>query len=225
MTNRTPGPMSEGPWVTPILHPAHILRGQWAVEECQEAYLTRLVERVRNGREPPAWDTSQPPREDTWLYPSLGQLQQWQDELASEGRDAVVHDLETAGDHIICDGLQGLTLGTWERGRVLCLRFRKHGGKHYWTTLADHKAAVEFLSGLLDDPALTNVFHNGVSFDLPLLVRHGFRVRGPILDTMVMASRAYAERPKGLQFLATRYLWAPVWKTLTDEADEVEGKA
>jgi hypothetical protein len=211
-------------WCTPLLHPAHITRGRFELEEAQENALHRLADVVRAGHEPPYWDTSQPP-DGAWLYPSLKMLDEWKAELFLAGHDAVVYDLETAGDYIICVGMAGLTLESGELGRVLCLRFRLQGGRHYWANFHDHTVAVQFLASLLDNPRLANVFHNGVSFDVPLLVQHGFRVRGPLWDTMVMSSRAYPEMPKGLQFLATRYLWASVWKTLVRPEEEEEGKS
>ena len=64
------------------------------------------------------------------------------------------------------------------------------------------------------------VFHNGISYDIPLLERYGFEVRGLLVDTMWLAHHCYSELPKGLQFLATQYCWAPVWKSLVDEKDE-----
>ena len=217
-------PVTNTLWCTPLLHPAHITRGRWNAEEAQQNALARLVEVVKAGGEPPQWDTSQPP-EGAWIYPSLSQLTDWRGEFTTAGHDAVVYDLETAGDHIICVGMMGLTLETGARGRGLCLRFRLREGRRYWPNPREHCLAVEFLSRFLDDPTVATVVHNGVSFDIPLLMEHGFRVRGPIVDTMVLSSRAYAEMPKGLQFLATRYLWAPCWKTMTDETDEPEGKA
>lgn len=210
-------------FVTPLVHPAAITRGRWNIEEAQEAYLRRLAPYIKEGREPPVWDVTQAPP-GACLYPDLGDLNRWS--LQLDGTfDAVVYDLETTGDFIICVGMVPLDLVEGTMGWPLCLRFRRQGGARYWPTPTQHLAAVEWLASHLDDPALGSVFHNGTSFDVPLLVKHGFRLRGPIVDTMVMSSRAYAEMPKGLQFLATRYLWAPVWKTLTDPDDEMEGKA
>lgn len=69
------------------------------------------------------------------------------------------------------------------------------------------------------------MFHNGVSHDVPILEELGFEVQGRLLDTMFLSHVAYPEAPKGLQHCATLHLWAPVWKSLTEETDEEEGKA
>ena len=45
-----------------------------------------------------------------------------------------------------------------------------------------------------------------------------------LVDTANLMHCAFSEIPKGLQFGATLYCWAPVWKRLTDETDDEEGK-
>jgi hypothetical protein len=68
------------------------------------------------------------------------------------------------------------------------------------------------------------VFHNGTTHDVPILEEVGFRVGGRLIDTMLLAHTANSEVPKSLQFTSTLHLWMPVWKTLTEESDEEEGK-
>lgn len=236
-------------WLTPLNHPASILRGAWNVEPAQVTFITRVADLLREGREPPAWDISQPPSalaakgggssgEDRepfalgWptrhlLYPSLSQLRQWYTELHEGTYNVLSIDIEAAGPHVIC---VGITPVRWDGvnfalGDHLCLRFRHRGGSRYWQRWDDHLEAVRLLDDLLGDPDLALLFHNGVTYDVPELLRLGFIIRGRLLDTMVMHHEAYKEMPKGLQFLAKLYLGFPLWKVLTSEDDEGEGKA
>jgi hypothetical protein len=114
---------------------------------------------------------------------------------------------------------------TGELGPAVCLRFRIRGGHSYWQSRADHDKAVALYSSVLSSPDHYFVGHNVVGYDVPVLESLGFVVGGPILDTMIMVNRAYSEFPKGLQWVSTLFLWAPVWKTLTDEEDDVDGKS
>lgn len=131
--------------------------------------------------------------------------------------DALSLDLENAGRHVICAGLQPLHLDGGTLGRLLCLRFRRRGGARYWNSFSEHRAAVGFLAGLMGRSDITLVFHNGISHDVPLLRGLGFEVSPPWIDTLWLAHHSYSEIPKGLQFLATLHLWAPVWKTLVQD--------
>ncbi|MCP4113833.1 MAG: hypothetical protein GY737_00230 [Desulfobacteraceae bacterium] len=213
--------MSKPVWVTPILHPTTISRGMWKKEPANERYIERVVNALQGKVEIPRWDISTSPP-NTILYPTLEDLTKWKADYDSAGFDAISHDLETAGEYIICDGITGLNLETGERGVSLVLRFRTRGGSQYWT-VGDLPFVVGWWASLFDDPLISSLFQNGATFDCPIIVKHGLPIKGPILDTMIMASRAYSEEPKGLQYLATKWCWAPVWKTLTD-LEEEEGK-
>jgi hypothetical protein len=159
------------------------------------------------------------------LRPSLSQLRQWSASLYADGYDALAIDIESAGDYLLCVGLTPMHFDTGGIGPTLCLPFRTQGGAQYWHTRSELVVAVELLGGWLADPSLTKVFHFGLLHDVPFLRRMGFDVEGRIVDTAAVSHTAYTELPKGLQFLATLYAGAPVWKRLVDEDDETEGKA
>jgi hypothetical protein len=195
--------------VVPLTHPAAIVRGQWDKEPAQEVYIKRTI-----ARDYPVIDVSVPPPRSK-LFPSLGDLEKFRSELT----DAVSIDLETCGDHIICAGLTALDMGTWTVGSSVCLRFRIKGGSLYWRW-PDHVKATEWLGGVLEDPTLTKLFWNGVTFDVPLLLKAGFDVEGRLVDGMTMMRTAYLEMSSSLQYTATFMLGMPVWKTLIDEEEE-----
>jgi len=210
--------------VNPIQHPGAIVRGVWSKEPCQETYLRRLWKMV-NGETPrPPINTNQPPRDST-LFPTISDLREFSQIQRKEDYDGVSVDIENAGRHIICVGLCLVDLRSGRIGPTVCVRFRRRGGKLYWRTRRELLQAVEWLYEILDDSNLSKIFHNGVVYDVPILKSLGFSVRGRLIDTMNLAHACYPELSKGLQFCATLYLWSPVWKTLTDEVDEGDGKA
>jgi len=211
--------MSSKFYVTPVMDPATIRKANWEREPAQQIYLNRLVERHKNGQPPVQWNTDKPPPGGI-LYPSLTQLAEWRRELDEGDFDAISHDLETAGQFVICDGITPFNLRTGHIGRPICLRFRGHGGHRWWPSFREHCEAVNFLGDLLADPGLAFVGHNIVGFDIPFLESLGFTVGGPIIDTMVLMNRAYPELPKGLQFTATLFCGAPAWKRMIKDTDD-----
>lgn len=207
--------------VMPIQHPSSIVRGQWAKEPCQETYLRRLWRAIQ-GREPwPETDITRPPP-NSILFPTLVDMENFTQEALDY--DCVSIDIENAGPHIICIGFTLVSLETGVLGTTLCVRFRRRGGRIYWTDRRELLAVVGWLFRLLADPRLSKVFHNGVVYDVPILESLGFTVEGRLLDTLNLQHTCYPEMGKGLQFTSTLYLWAPCWKLLVDETQEAEGK-
>jgi hypothetical protein len=142
----------------------------------------------------------------------------------AEEYDAVSIDIENAGPHIICVGFTLFHLESGVVGTTICVRFRRRGGRCYWTSRRELLAVVGWMYSFLSDPRLAKVFHNGVVYDVPILMGLGFEVQGRLIDTMNLQHTCYPEMSKGLQFTSTLYLWTPCWKRLTDETDEGEGK-
>jgi len=210
-------------YITPLIDPETIRKGQWEREPVQQIYLNRLVAQHKTGQPPRDWNTSRPPP-GALLYPTLNQLDEWWTEFKAEGYDAISHDLETAGQFIIMDGLTPLRLSDSQLGRPLCLRFRGYRGCRWWSKYSEHTRAVAWLGKVLMDPDVTFIGHNVVGFDIPILNAHGLPVQGPILDTMVLMSRAYPELQKGLGFCATMFVGAPAWKLMTKQQAGAEGE-
>lgn len=209
--------------INPILHPSGIIRGRWSLEPCQIKYLTRINKCIQERTPPPLVDINQPPPRSN-LFPTPTQVETFVTETQTSLWDAIGVDIESAGRHIICIGLTQLSLGTGEIGRTICVRFRRRGGSVYWSSTADLGRVVESCDDLLEDSDIAMVFHNGTTYDVPILEGVGFRVQGRLIDTMLLAHSAWSEIPKSLQFTSTLHLWSPVWKLLTEVSDEDEGK-
>ena len=204
--------------VMALLHPAAVVRGLWPLEPCQEVYLRRLKDHDLN---PPVVDVTQPPPGSLPL-PTIEQVEAWTEGVLGGSNWALSIDLETCGDHIICTGMTPIEVGG-ELGPSLCLHFRQRGGDPYWRW-SHHLRATECLWRLLASP-LAKVFHNGVTFDVPILYTNGFtEVGGRLIDTLGLQHTAWSEMPKGLQFCATLYNGTGVWKRLVEPDDDVEGK-
>ncbi len=187
----------------PLLHPSAIDRGMWSHEPAQIRYLERLFKGD--------WievDLSGPPGLGM-LYPGADQLRGMHNHAWELNDPCLSIDIETAGDHIICVGFWLLNLDPFKMYDGLCYRFRMQGGEQYHTLWGEHLEAVETLYEILEDPSIAKLFHNGATFDVPMLMRHGFDVGGRIIDTMMMQRSLYSEMKAGLQYCATLYLGMP----------------
>lgn len=198
-------------FITPIVHPASIMRKRWALEPAQISYLKRLAADPA----PTLVDVSQPPP-NTVENPTLDELREFC-ELLGADRPAVVFDVENAGPHLVCCGMLALdAAGNPDEG--VCFRFRHAGGAPWWPW-EQHLEVVRLLDDILRDEHLTKIGHFILQHDIPLLEFNGFEVRGPVLDTSVLCHSTHSELPKGLQFLATLFCGAPHWKSIKDDKD------
>lgn len=204
-------------YLTSTLHPSRILRSGYPHEPAQVEYLRRaweLLVCVEQGGTPTLIDTSEPPPHSIGA-PGLSDLVRYRRGDFSQG---VAVDVEAAGDI-----LRGIGFCRVSDLHSLWVPFWRAGGAQYWPTRTQARAAVEWCDELLGNPAVTKVFHNGLNYDIPVqLVEAGFRVEGPLVDTMLLAHVHQPEMPKGLQWLATTHLEVPSWKQLSKQAAEVD---
>lgn len=203
------------PFVIGLIHPAHLLRGQWKYEPAQIHYL-KLVVRALGGEEIEEFDPDGALPECALTDPSIKQIEEWlTDPLCEQG---VAIDIENAGPHLICVGICRVVDEAY-----ICVRFRSSGGAPYW---ADHEieTVVEAMYQFLASPKIPKCFHNGQAHDIPYLEYLGFRVEGYSFDTMIASHVCYSEMPKGLEFLSILLAGAQPWKYLTKEKDQAEGK-
>ena len=204
-------------WAVPILHPSYIMRGQWALEPAQVAYLKRAL-KIAKGWDPPLEDvTACPP--GCVLQPTLGDLDDWRTGLEGCADRRVAADLECAGPVLL-----GVGLMRFEDEVGIYVPFRHHLADTYWRTYKDCGKAAVWLDGVLSDPTIPKVFQNGQAFDVPYLQDIGFEVQGYEDDTMIMQHVAYPEMPKGLEYLGILYAGLPAWKWLAKVADQGDGK-
>lgn len=200
--------------VTPLVHPASILRGRPQLAPVQVAHLRRLVQGGDHFdiTQPPPCYNAEPTLEELRIFTALV--------CADEER--VVLDVENAGPHLVCCGVLRLQPDTLAPDRGVCWRFRRQGGAPWWDAWEDHLQAVTLLDRILGDRRVMKVGHFVIQHDFPLLLELGFALDGPLLDTSALCHAVHSELPKGLQFLATAFCGAPRWKDIPDEKDAEE---
>lgn len=197
--------------ILPVVHPASIMRGRFALEPAQVSYLKRLA--ADPHAEP--IDVSQPPPLCN-PTPSLEDLREFVANL--QLYPAISFDVENAGPHLVCCGVLALT-EEFEPGPGVCFRFRRKGGEPWWPW-EQHLEVVTLLDSILSDPRYTKVGHFIVQHDIPLLEFLGFVVNGQVLDTSVLLHGVHSEFPKGLAWAATLFCGAPAWKHIKDDKED-----
>lgn len=207
----------DGVWYVYLLHPAAVMRGAWQEEPSCVKTLQRAWRLATTVDEPTLPINYSAPPPGSILEPKLADLFAWESFIGPAG---ITVDLETAGSHIRLVGL----CTTDAPHRCLVLPFRRQGGVPYWTNYDEFSAAATWLWRLLADESVPKVFHNGISFDIPVLELNGFSVRGEVFDTMLAQHVALPELPKALEYIAKLYLGVPGWKWLARADTEGEGK-
>lgn len=198
----------------PILHPTYILRGKFGLETAQVTYLTRM-KALMDGAPPNLIDVNEPPPKAN-LFPTIDELYEFAGGPIEQG---LAVDLEAAGPHPICIGFTRLADLAY-----VCVRFRAQGGRPWWRSYRELELAVSWTDGVLSDPSIPKIMHNGQGYDFHALSDVGFRVAGFLDDTIVMANVWFGEQPKGLEFLGGLLAEIPRWKYLVDDKDEADGK-
>jgi hypothetical protein len=185
------------------LHPARILRGGWALEPAQIDYLIyarEVYEGLLRGEEPILVKLP----ESAKRKPEISEMSAWVRGDLSQG---MAIDIETKGQE-----LQGVGFCRVADLAPIWIPLIWNGVR----TEPHHEAWIRqrLASKLL------KVWHNGVGFDIPFLIRAGYEVEPPWKDTMISAHIHMPEHPKGLQWLATTHLRFPVWKDMVDPQEE-----
>lgn len=187
-------------WFLPTYHPAFALR-KWVWTHIIAADIQKARDIVE-GR-------IQPHRPRNPILPSHENFHQRCLHFLRniESGATVVCDVEVIGQHASC-----IVLATSPTECcVVPFYHEAYEDKSFWS-YEDEKVVWGEIIRILEDENITKVFHNAM-FDVPFLLRlHNIRVRGPILDTMIMHHDVYPELPKGLDFLTSFYLAEPYYK-------------
>ena len=198
-----------------IMHPAAILRGQWANEPLQHEWLSR-ARALAEGRLAP--HTLEDLVACGLPDPTPDELEAWVRDTLALGCGVAV-DIECAGTVLRCVGVARLA----EPPVPTLFNFRAQGGSPVGGTLEETARVVACLDALLGSH-LPKWFHNGQAFDVPYLERLGFVVNNYAGDTMLLQRYLYPEAPADLQSVATFYCGYPGWKHLAHNDEEGEGK-
>lgn len=201
-------PLPDGTPSVAVLHPAHILRGNFGAEPAQIETLRAVGRVVRDGWVPPAFDFSRPPPGAN-LFPTLDELRAWRAECVPG--DEIALDVECAGRVLRMVGL----------GRVrdlsyVAVWFRKQGGDPW--PYSNFPAVVEWLYDLLADESLGLVMHNH-GFDVEQLEEVGFKIARLSFDTLLASHLACPEVRKRLESVALLTSGMTGWKRILSDAE------
>lgn len=119
-------------------------------------------------------------------------------------------DIETAGKRITCIGLapnSSLAL-------VIPFDDERAATGSYWPTAAIEREVWQLIAGVLGDPRIPKVFHNGL-YDIPFLWRSmRIKVLGAAHDTMLLMHSLQPESLKSLGYCGSLFADECAWKNL-----------
>jgi DNA polymerase I-like protein with 3'-5' exonuclease and polymerase domains/uracil-DNA glycosylase len=183
----------DGTWVMPLFHPAFVMRKEG------KAFARVLRDQFSKG--------ARIYRNDATLWAELGviPLPSRDEALRALGilkqAKTIAVDIETDGADVMRCMLTAIGLG--REGCVLCVPYVRVDGTRYWTE-EDEAVVDAAVREVLGDPRIVKVFHN-MAFDVFVLRRLGYAVRGPLEDTMLCHHAVLSELPHSLNFVGVQY--------------------
>lgn len=189
----------------PVLHPAFILRGQERFIGVLERDLRRAARLAVSGwrREDRVWCCwdSDPVKCQAICNYAIQVLRYWRSTATAIGVDT-----ETTGPRPTHCRLK--TISVSPQGSREAIAVPVLPGVLDPVT---REALVYELRALLGDEQITKIIHN-LTFDVTVLERHGLPVRGPVIDTLVLAHIVDPSVPHDLQATASTYTDTEAWK-------------
>ena len=200
-----PSTLVEGLKVVATFHPAYVMR-QWSVRPTVGADLLK----ARLESEYP--EVRRPSRE-VWIKPTVEDLYEFE-RLYMQDVKVLAYDIETDPWDTKLLRCVGIAPDPYH-AIVLPFFDKEHPGWSYWPTLEDELKAWLWLKGWLERTDVAKLAHNCM-YDIQWLARDGIKVKGKLLDTMLMHHALQPELPKALGGLASIYTNEGAWKNLVD---------
>jgi uracil-DNA glycosylase family 4 len=192
--------------VIPTFHPAYLLR-QWH-EYVTAVYDWRKVKDhlyINGVIEPP---------EDFTLTPSIEQVEEFvlsTLEKANKGMIDVAIDIESyITSSPLLTPVKVIGLAT-DSMTALVVPFITQAGNGYWEKRAHALRAVMSIGRILEHPNIRKILHNSL-YDLTVLTHLGFKISGPVFDTMLGKFLVYHLTPNSLAYCVSIYSDYPPWK-------------
>jgi uracil-DNA glycosylase len=200
--------------IIPTWHPAYILR------QYQE-YVTSIYDWrkiVRHLKDP----TIPQHTEHFILNPTIKMIEQFVADVLERVEKGLLTeialDLETGiADNILKNPIKMIGFATSEEDAIV-IPFRTQAGCWNWPTIAENIYVIELIARILENPKLTKIVQNSL-FDIPILMEHGWEVKGPIYDTMLARYLIYNLSPLNLGYLVSLYCDFPAWKLTIGQTD------
>ena len=183
--------------VLPTYHPSGVLRN-WA---WRPIAIADLIKAKRESEFP---EIKRPSRR-ILVNPTIAECYEW---IEQHMRSETACDIETRFGMIEMIGFSAgpndaMVIPFWDKNK----------GGNYWPSPQIESDARKVVKSILENPAITKIFQNGL-FDLQYLLKEGYRPRGCREDTMLYHHALYPEMQKGLGFLGSIYTSEPAWKTM-----------
>lgn len=183
----------------PTYHPAGVLR-QWELRP------TAIADLMKARREMEFPEIRRPERE-IWIEPDLSDIERFID-VHIRNCHLLSVDIETAGQRITCIGFAP------SPAVALVVPFddeRTKGGS-YWATRELESKCWALIRGVLLDPSVPKLFHNGL-YDIAFLWRSmRIKVMNAAEDSMLLNHSLQPESLKGLGYLGSIYSDQESWK-------------
>ena len=189
----------------PTYHPAAVLRNY-------DLRPTVIADLMKAKRESTHAEIRRPQRE-IWIEPGLGDIQDFihryvrRDELLSV-------DIETSGTRITCIGLAP------NPGVAIVIPFddERQPGGNYWKSAVDEGLSWGLIKGVLEDPTIPKLFHNGL-YDISFIWRSmRIKVLSAEHDSMLLSHALQPESLKSLGYLGSIYSDQESWKGMRRKA-------
>lgn len=192
-------------------HPAAVTR-QW---ELRPVTVIDLHKSLREREYPEV----RRPNVEIWIEPTLDDIERFINEFII-GCELLGSDIETAGTRITSISFAP------RRDLVLVIPFddpRQSDGS-YWRTAEDERRAWAMVCRVLEDPAIRQLYQNGM-YDISFQWRsYGMRTFAAAEDTMLLSHALQPESLKGLGFLGSVYAGDHgAWKTQRKANETIGG--
>ena len=179
--------------ILPIVHPSFVARGN------PEFWSITVVDLIKAKREAASREVSEY-KERFIINPNIHDVRRITKHILDTGC-RYSFDIETIGEG---DSLNVMCIGfAWSDSDAICIPLLKRGGYEYWNG-PEEIEVVGLIAELLDSPNI-KITQNGFTFDLPVLMDLGFKVRPPVEDTLIKHHVVATELPHSLEFLTSIY--------------------
>ena len=188
----------------PTYHPAAVLY-QYSLRP------TAIADLQKAQRESEYHDLRRPKRE-IWIEPTATDIQRFLGpDLRKELQGGPLSvDIETSGKRITCIGLAPNSL----LAIVIPFDDERSASGSYWLSAKIEAEVWNLIRGVLEDPSIPKVFHNGL-YDIPFLWRSmRIKVLGAQHDTMLLMHSLQPESLKSLGYCGSLFADECAWKNL-----------
>ena len=193
-------------YVIPTLHPAHILRGA----QLSDVVIADLQKAVRVAHFGPNQEEnivvvhpSNPLGMHGALQIALAWMERW-----LQNKCTIAVDVETSSVEFMACKLWSIAISGVDGYNTAVTFTLEDLHTLPWEV---ETPLVAMLRRLLADESVPKIYHNG-PFDYAVLMQHGYKIYGPMLDSQAYAHLIQPDNPKDLGWIGHQWLDVEPWK-------------